>query len=676
MKKFAICLLTVMVLCSSCCYAIPTLNKKETVYINLKEYGDVDEINVYNKCEVNGADTIKDYTNYTSITNLTNRENFQRESGEIIWNVSGEKTFSYTGKVSSGYYDKLPWNFNIIYKLNGVEVKEEELLGASGLVEINIKVNANENANSYYRNNYILEVTSSYDMTEYLSVSSDEAMITDTGNTKTLMFIVLPGKSTEFTIKLGSDNFSMDGITMAAVPLTGDILDAISDLVEEKNDIKDSLDSIDISTDIILNALNGMNTGLTGISEGVSEIKKGTEELHSISNLRDEDIENLKLILNELLPVVQNFQDDLEKIDLDYDEFIEVYEKINVETKKLEDEISSLNANLEEIADISKGLPNDVEDINELVESMAKLTKDLNSILKNLDDSETKKEVSENLISLGEDAQNLAELAQTVDSPEVQIALISSAKSIGATAKNIKAIFENISLTQIDGKETLSKDLTNLQKRLYDIEDILEKDDAKTVRDFINDLSETSNTLEDMLNIVSDYSDNLLESSGDIKETINNAKCLAEELNKMDTLSISMSENIQTMLKILSSSIYNGTDKTTVAIVSLNNELINITKQSNQFKNSKNQIKNVIENKWDKVEEETTLFNVDKEAKVVSFGNEKNENVESVQFIFKTPDIKKVKEAEKDLEAKSEKITFWDRVKNVLNKMFGWLKRK
>ena len=70
---------------------------------------------------------------------------------------------------------------------------------------------------------------------------------------------------------------------------------------------------------------------------------------------------------------------------------------------------------------------------------------------------------------------------------------------------------------------------------------------------------------------------------------------------------------------------------------------------------------------------ETTLFNVDKDAKVISFGNEKNEIVESVQFIFKTPDIKKVKEAEKDLEAEKETLSFWDRLLVVLKKMFGWI---
>lgn len=82
----------------------------------------------------------------------------------------------------------------------------------------------------------------------------------------------------------------------------------------------------------------------------------------------------------------------------------------------------------------------------------------------------------------------------------------------------------------------------------------------------------------------------------------------------------------------------------------------------------------MVEDKFDDIEEKTTLFNVSEDAEVISFGSEKNENVESVQFIYKTPDIKKIKEPEKDLEKESESISFWDRVKLVFQKMFGWIK--
>ncbi len=675
MKRFIACLLAIVILCSSFCYAMPLLKKKETVYVNLENYGNVSEINIYNQCTTNGANEIIDYTEYSELTNLTNRTKVLNQSGEFIWDVSGEKQFSYTGKILEEYYDKLPWSFNVSYKLNGVEVSPEELLGASGLVEINVEVNSNSEANPYYRNNYILEVTASYDMTDYLSVESDEAMITDTGNTKTLMFIVLPGQSTSFNIKLGSNDFSMDGITMAAVPITGDILEEISTLVDEKNDIKDSLDSINISTDIVLNALNGMNIGLEGMSNGVLEIKQGTQELHGISDLRDEDVAKLKSILEELLPITQNVQKDLENLEKNYEIFIEMYENLDSEVKNLQSNVAELNESFDDIVSMSKNLPNDVKDIKELIDSIAKLTGDLSSLLNSLDDENTSNAVKKNLESLGEEAENLVDIAQETEDVETAMQLVSSAKSIAATTKNIQTIFEQISLSEIKGKTALAKDLTKLKENLYDVDDILDKDDAKKIRDFISDLKDTTDTLEKMLTILSEYNDKTLENKEDVTALINNMQQLVNELSEMNTLSISMINTIQTMLQILSSSIYQGTDTTLDAINSLSKQMLVMTSQTSQFKNSKDEIKNIVENKWDKVEDETTLFNVDKDAKPISFGNEKNENIDSVQFIFKTPDIKKLREAEKDLEAETEKLTFWDRVILVLKKLFSWLKK-
>lgn len=676
MKKIVAGLLAMVILCSNFCYAMPSLKKKETVYVNLESYGNVEEINIYSKCDVNGATEIKDYTKYSQITNLSNRKLPISESGETTWNVSGDSNFSYTGKVSNEYYESLPWNFEIIYKLNGVETVPSQLLGASGLIEIIIKVNSNEKANDYYKNNFILEITATYDMSEYLSVESDNAMITDTGNSKTLMFIVLPGQSTEFNIKLGSDDFSMDGLTMAAVPLAGDILTEISNLVDDKDDIKNSLDSIDTSTDVILNALNGMNIGLNGIENGVLTIKNGTQELHSISNLRDEDVQNLKNILEELLPIIENIKVNVDNLNNNYETFIKMFENLDAEVKELQDDVEELNDEFDKIVDITKNLPNDVKDIKDTIDTIAKLTGDISSLIKSLDDDETASDVKENLVSLNTEARKLAKYAQNCEdeNPELALSLVTSAQEIGTVAINIKTIFESVSLSQIQGKSILSTDLEDLEKDLKDVSDILSKDDAKTIRNFISDLNATIDTLEDMLETVSDYNDELLKNKNDVTLMIDNAKQLVDELSKMNTLSLSMITNIQNMLSILSGNIYDGTNQTLDAISSLNKQLLNITSQSNQFKNSKNQIKDVMDSKWDEIEDETTLFNVDKNAKVVSFGSEKNENIESVQFMFKTPDIKAVKEPEKDLEANNIKLSFWDRVLLVFEKMFGWIK--
>ena len=683
MKRCIASMLAIMMLLSSFCYAMPLQKKSETVYVNLGDYGEVTDINIYNKCTTNETSNIIDFTNYSEVTNLTNRKEYKSGDGSIIWDVSGEKYFSYTGKVGNEYYGLIPWTFDISYKLNGVETKMSELLGSNGLVEINIDINSNENANDYYKNNYILEITATYDMSKYLSVNSDDAMITETGNSKTLMFIVLPGQSTSLNIEIGSNDFEMDGITMAMVPITGDLLDEIAELVEDKDDIEDAMDSLNKSTDVVLNSLSGMTSGLNGLSNGISEIKNGTKELHGLNTLRDEDIENLNKLLNEMLPIIENVQVDLDNMNSTYGTFIDLADELTLKTKEMSSNVDALNKELKILESMAKDLPDDVKEIRILLKGLSKVTSDLNSLLKSLSNStgESTKELTDKLNQIATETAKIGATVQNVypnvSDEETRNALLgigNSANTIGENLSDVEVILKDMS-TGMSGTSTMSKDLKELSSQLNVIANILDEDDAEIFEDMIKDIRKVSETLEDMLDIATKYSDKILEDKDNFYIATDNMKQLVNELKEMNTLSLSMISNIQNMLNILSNSIYNGAEKTTDALLDVNNQLITITKQSSEFKNSKNEIKDIVDNKWDDVEGKTNLFNVTKDAEVVSFGNSKNENVSSVQFVLKTPDIKKIKEENNDFEVNQKPTTFWDRIILVFSKMFGWIGR-
>mgnify|MGYP004652712525 FL=1 len=666
MKRCIASILAITILFSSFCYAMPTLKKNETVYINLGDYGDVEKVNIYSKCTTNGADEIIDYTKYNEVTNLSNRDSYTQSGDEIIWNVSGEKNFSYTGTVGEEYYNNIPWKFNISYKLNGVEVKPEELLGKSGLVKITIDFTSNENCKSYYRNNYILEVTASYDMSKYLSVDSSEAMITDTGNNKTLMFIVLPGQSTTLNIELGSDDFEMDGITMAMVALNGDALNKIADLVQDRKDIEDALDSINASSDVILNSLNGMNTGLNGISNGVNQIKKGTTDLHGLSEARDEDIENLKKILNDILPLTEKINTDIDNLSKNYDIIVEMATELNDNMKDLQKNIKDLNESIDYLAEKYDKLPDNVKEIKSLISQLSILTEDLAKLITNTSKIDTT-EIKDSLETIIKSSYALAMKEEDEETRAYLLNIVGSAK----------AIVENID--KISTSETLQKnivalvrDLNNVSSELEAVRKTISEQDAKVVKEFMHDLSDTSYSLEKIIDTSIEYCDKILENKDDFSLAMENAKSIISLLTDMTNTSLSMIDNINKGLKIVSSDIYEGSDKTADAILSLTKQLQAITNQTNQFKDSKNKIKDVVDNGWDKIDDETTLFEVEKDAKTVSFGDERNE-VEQVQFIVKTPDIKHLKELGEDLEANTTKTTFWDRVLLVLKKMFGWI---
>lgn len=666
MKRCIASILAITILFSSFCYAMPTLKKNETVYINLGDYGDVEKVNIYSKCTTNGADEIIDYTKYNEVTNLSNRDSYTQSGDEIIWSVSGEKNFSYTGTVGEEYYNNIPWKFNISYKLNGVEVKPEELLGKSGLVKITIDFTSNENCKSYYRNNYILEVTASYDMSKYLSVDSSEAMITDTGNNKTLMFIVLPGQSTTLNIELGSDDFEMDGITMAMVALNGDALNKIADLVQDRKDIEDALDSINASSDVILNSLNGMNTGLNGISNGVNQIKKGTTDLHGLSEARDEDIENLKNILNDILPLTEKINTDIDNLSKNYDIIVEMATELNDNMKNLQKNIKDLNESIDYLAEKSDKLPDNVKEIKSLISQLSILTEDLGKLITNTSKIDTT-EIKNNLETIIKSSYALAMKEEDEETRAYLLNIVGSAKAI---VENI----DKISTSEILHKNVtaLVRDLNNVSSELEAVRKTISEQDAKVVKEFMHDLNDTSYSLEKIIDTSIEYCDKILENKDDFSLAMENAKSIISLLTDMTNTSLSMVDNINKGLKIVSSDIYEGSDKTADAILSLTRQLQAITNQTNQFKDSKNKIKDVVDNGWDKIDDETTLFEVEKDAKTVSFGDERNE-VEQVQFIVKTPDIKHLKELGEDLEANTTKTTFWDRVLLVLKKMFGWI---
>ena len=132
-------------------------------------------------------------------------------------------------------------------------------------------------------------------------------------------------------------------------------------------------------------------------------------------------------------------------------------------------------------------------------------------------------------------------------------------------------------------------------------------------------------------------------------------------------------ENTQKNLEIIDSDFYNGTNKTLDSLVTVNNQMTKITSQANQIKKSKEDIKTIISDKMDELENETTLWNMEKDAKVVSFGSEKNEYVERVQFILKTSDIKQIKTFDEEIVEEEQTLTFWEKVSFIFKKIWSWI---
>ena len=122
--------------------AAPEIETDEAVYINLDHYGIPEETRIVKGVGLNGHTAFTDYGDYAEVYNMSTYDQPVLEDGSVSWALEGEgmQRFYYECIPSSDTAIQLPWNFDVSYKLNGVPVEAEKCAGASGLVEINIRM--------------------------------------------------------------------------------------------------------------------------------------------------------------------------------------------------------------------------------------------------------------------------------------------------------------------------------------------------------------------------------------------------------------------------------------------------------------------------------------------------------------------------------------------------------
>lgn len=671
MRRFlAIFLAAIMVIMNSVAIAAPTMEKTESVYVNLDYYGAVDQIHVSNDCVLTGQNEIEDFGVYESITNLTNRTELKNVDGKIVWDVSGLKRFAYNGKVSNDNAKNVPWTFEVSYKLNGVETRAEELLGKSGLVEMIIDINANKDAKEYYRNNYMLEVTGSYDLNKYLSVESDEAMFVTTGRTKTLMYIVLPGQSTTLHIRIGSEDFEMDGLTFAMVPIEGKALEKIGDIVDDKKSIEDAMDALNASADTILDAMSGMQTNLNGISSGVSKVQDGTNELHGLVGKRDEDIAKAKTSLENMQGIITSLQGDLDNAIDGANNLTDMLEELQVEFKAVDKTMKNVQDNLSDIEEAIEDLPDDLDDISKTVKITAALVGNFRDLLKaELEGKQVDVSGLEN--NLKKIAYNATVLGSSEDENVKASAgeILSALASVNETLQEVKEIMSDTT----NASSSMLSNLSKLQSKLGIIADMIDGDDGEIIIDAVDNIDDLVAKLREVLNTAIKYNEKAIEDKENLPLALENMKKMLGELKEADNVAVSLLSTAQEALKILSGKLYEGSDELMSGIVGATKDLEKITNQSNSIKDSKNTVRDVIKDDWNEIEDKTTIFNIDVNAKPQSFLSDENETPSKVQFMLKTQDIKEVKAQEVDLEVKDNTGNIWTRICAILEKMFGWI---
>ena len=659
------------------------IKKSETVYVNADSYGVVYKINVYNDYNICNQDTIIEYGDYHDFQVLTGNTKPTISGDKIEWNVSGDTRLSYIGELSNDNLNLLPWKFDLKYFLNGVEVPTSELPDKNGLIKIVVKIIPNESAPECYKNNYMLEITSSFDMSKYLSVYAKDATEITIGNTKQLMFIVLPGQEKTIEIEVGSDDFEMEGFTFAMLPLEGEVREAVENLANDKNDMEEAFEQTNKSMDVILNQMSKMTNDINNIVNGTEGLQGGLNSIHSNKEVRNRNIVELKNSLNEINMLVNNVLTDITYLNRRFIETTESIEKINTLLKELVRNLDNLEYDFDNLIDMADDLPGDIANFKNVILDTKNL---LGSSKKLLGDYDSVGDIDinavvKNLKVIGNDTEKMGEEAYLkIMSGEGDVSfyqeVLKTSQEIGGSLETIQTELKKAEDLMKDGNEDvsgMSADITKLQKDLNNLAKSLDnlEENSEDLPDSIETMQDLVKNMNEIIKMINDTIDKNL--SGDTEEiyiALENTENILLQLKIIQNTAQSMINLLQSELQILDNEIHNSTNQTIDGAQQLLKEFGAITKESKILKSSKNTFYNVIKNNIEDIENETTLFNVNPEENIRSFVSEKNGVPEKVQILVKIASIKKVeKNSMHDLETKRPKVGLINKIKHIFAKI-------
>ncbi|MCR5451240.1 MAG: hypothetical protein K6F00_01270 [Lachnospiraceae bacterium] len=293
-KKLLMMLLAVA-LCNSMCFTSMAAGsakyeKDENIYGILDNNGGVEELYVVNQFEVKKAGEITDYGQFDTVTNLTNTEPI---------NASGEKN-TFQAEKGNFYYQgtdndaALPWDFEIVYYLNGYEIKPDALSGANGDVRIHISSKKNKKANKVFYDNYMLQISMTMDNDKVKNIKAPGATIADAGTSRQINFTVMPGEDADIDLSAKVTDFAMSGISIAGIPFSMDVseidtstmsgdmdelIDGTDELADGTKKLSDGISKLNGNMPKIVKGGKDLTDGSAEIKKGLSQIKKGGKSI-------------------------------------------------------------------------------------------------------------------------------------------------------------------------------------------------------------------------------------------------------------------------------------------------------------------------------------------------------------------------------------------------------------
>lgn len=696
----------------------------ETMYVNLDVYGKAQKVNVVKSCSLNGVTDFTDYGNYLAVENMSTQDEPQLGEGEVVWKLPPDRRERFYYKCTLDQEQTaLPWNFDVSYKLNGVPTDGEKLAGASGLVEIHIKAEPNEQADLYYRNNMLLLVAVPVDMSKCFSVEAEGSQTQNMGELTAVVFTALPGEEGDYTVRIGSDSFETTGVIMAMTPGTVEDLEHIKDLKEAKDTWQDAGDELYDSLEQMAQSIEDMRGGVDQMQSGLNAAENARQKWSSSKDAilagNDRSLESLRAMsgqLETLVPHLQTAKEEAEIVHKSMGDIVGTLGEMQEPLGKLYTRLRNIKSST---ASMGEQLPDLRDDLGYLIETNASFqvqtTEALEALgqligeLEEYDDEALEIEVPEIEIpeAQGEEELEEPEASEPEDSEkpeesEEQEKPEGSEEPEAPDASEPEKD-ENLEINEPENENTGSQTISRavvpkaqIEKRevpfvassgsqLQQLMQMLRKIDkdsrkfTQTAGNLMEDISDSAQYSADLVDnmdfLIEDLTalhDSLDTYYPDLQSALDDLSALTERTTEAlnsttDTLTL-----VQNTLKASSDEMDVAAKDSLMASMELLNKSLNVLDSTAGIRRAGRTMKDVIDSQLDKFDTENRFLFMDPDAEKVSFTSSKNPEPRTLQVVLRTDEISLENEEHKTLDAETEEpeVSPLKRMWNVLVKMW------
>lgn len=696
----------------------------ETMYVNLDVYGKAQKVNVVKSCSLNGVTDFTDYGNYLAVENMSTQDEPQLGEGEVVWKLPPDRRERFYYKCTLDQEQTaLPWNFDVSYKLNGVPTDGEKLAGASGLVEIHIKAEPNEQADLYYRNNMLLLVAVPVDMSKCFSVEAEGSQTQNMGEFTAVVFTALPGEEGDYTVRIGSDSFETTGVIMAMTPGTVEDLEHIKDLKEAKDTWQDAGDELYDSLEQMAQSIEDMRGGVDQMQSGLNAAENARQKWSSSKDAilagNDRSLESLGAMsgqLETLVPHLQTAKEEAEIVHKSMGDIVGTLGEMQEPLGKLYTRLRNIKSST---ASMGEQLPDLRDDLGYLIETNASFqvqtTEALEALgqligeLEEYDDEALEIEVPEIEIPEAQGEEELEEPeasepegSEKPEESEEQEKPEGSEEPEAPDASEPEKD-ENLEINEPENENTGSQTISRavvpkaqIEKRevpfvassgsqLQQLMQMLRKIDkdsrkfTQTAGNLMEDISDSAQYSADLVDnmdfLIEDLTalhDSLDTYYPDLQSALDDLSALTERTTEAlnsttDTLTL-----VQNTLKASSDEMDVAAKASLMASMELLNKSLNVLDSTAGIRRAGRTMKDVIDSQLDKFDTENRFLFMDPDAEKVSFTSSKNPEPRTLQVVLRTDEISLENEEHKTLDAETEEpeVSPLKRMWNVLVKMW------